>query len=106
MNRYLIHVYTNWCGMDQDYVAYANDDLELEELAQQLAFDNFNDFDCLTDIANNLFPEADEITDEMLETASEVEGEYYGYTIKEWDESRSDEEWNWYELVYDGREEI
>lgn len=44
MKRYLIHVTTNWCGMDQDYPAIAKDESDLDEIASDLALDNFNGF--------------------------------------------------------------
>jgi len=93
MPRFLIHVTTEWCGMDQDYAAIANDEKELESTAELLAYDNFNDFDLLEQIMedNNIDEDA----------AIEIEHDYYGYSIEEWDESLPEEQWGWYELIYD-----
>ena len=33
MARFLIHVTTEWCGMDQDYAAIANSADDLEDVA-------------------------------------------------------------------------
>lgn len=80
MKRFLIHVTTAWCGMDQEYVAIAHNEGELEDIAQQLAYNNFIEFDLLQQIVEK--------------------GDYYSYTIEEWDETRPEHEWGWYELIY------
>ncbi len=41
MNRYLIHVSTNWCGMDDTFRATANSEEELWDIAEELAYDVF-----------------------------------------------------------------
>lgn len=41
MKRFLIHVSTYWCGMDNTFRAEAESELELDEIADQLAYDNF-----------------------------------------------------------------
>lgn len=91
MARFLIHVTTAWCGMDQDYAAIADCENDLENIAELAAFDNFLEFDCLQQIMD------DEGIDE--DAAVEIEHEYYGYSIEEWDEERPEEEWNWYEFI-------
>lgn len=101
MKRFLIQVTTNWCGMDQEYVAIANDSMELDSLAASLAYDNFSDFDLHTTILEDEYPDVDEYTDEMHSHVDSIKGDYYGYTIEEWDETRPEEEWEWYNLVYD-----
>lgn len=104
MKRFLINVYTNWCGEDQTFCAYANDDSELDDIANNLSYENFSSFSGLEGILEELFPDVEEYTDEMYDTAARIEGEYYGHNIEEWDESRDEEEWDWYDLVYDERE--
>lgn len=42
--RFLIHVSTNWCGMDQTYRAEADSEMELWDIAEQLAYENFQDY--------------------------------------------------------------
>lgn len=97
MARFLIHVTTAWCGMDQDYAAIADCENDLENVAELAAYDNFNDFDCLQQIME------DEGIDE--DAAIEIEHEYYGYSIEEWDEERPEKEWDWYELRWDFTDE-
>ena len=38
MKRFLIHVSTYWCGMDNTFRAEAESELELDEIADQLAY--------------------------------------------------------------------
>ena len=47
MKRFLIHVSTYWCGMDNTFRAEAESELELDEIADQLAYDNFQSYGCL-----------------------------------------------------------
>lgn len=107
MKRFLISVYTSWCGMEQEYAAYANDESELIDVAAELAYENFNSFNCIDSIVEELYPEVEQegYTEEMYEHAYEVKGEYYDWFIDEWGEEIDEEEWSWYELVYDGRTE-
>lgn len=105
MTRYLINLYTDWCGEDNTYAAYANDEKELDSIAEELAYENFADFNGPQAVLETLFPEEIDYTYDMEEKAAEVEGEYYGYSIEPWDESRPEKEWNWYDVVYDGRKE-
>ena len=106
MKRWLINVETNWCGMDNTYSAYAEFEENLYEIAQQLAYENFESFGGFDPILEELFPEVEdgEYTEEMQEVAGEIEGDYYDYYIQSWDESRPEEEWDWYDCVYDGRD--
>ena len=104
MRRFLINIETNWCGEDNTYSAYAKTEEELEDLAEKLAYDNFSSSNGFEEILSELFPDVDEYTDEMNDQAAEVESGYYGYSITEWDKDDPEEEWEDYELVYDGRE--
>lgn len=99
--KFLIQVTTNWYGMDQTYAAIAEDESDLEKLAEELAFNNFSDFDCMSDILEELFPNVEygEYSDDQRDEAAGIEGEYYGYTIEEYEDP--EEEWEWYEIVYD-----
>lgn len=72
MKRFLIHVSTYWCGMDATFRAVAESETELWDLAEQLAYDNFQSYGCESDIA---------------------EEEGYDFTIEECED---DEEWNEY----------
>ena len=106
MKKFIIEVTTNWCGMDQKYAAIAENESELYELADVLAYDNFESFDCWTDIANELFPEKDveDLTDEERDYVDEQESSYFSSSIEEVDEEDEDqlEDFNFLELVYDG----
>ena len=39
MKRFLIHVSTYWCGMDNTFRAVAESEMDLWDLAEQLAYD-------------------------------------------------------------------
>jgi len=99
--RFLIHVYTNWCGEDNDFSAIVKDESELDSIAQEAAYNNFSDFNGIEGILEEMFPSEEDYTDEQRDEAAEFEGDYYSYNIEEWDESRNEEEWAWYELIYD-----
>lgn len=51
MKRFLIHVSTYWCGMDNTFRAVAESEMDLWDLAEQLAYDNFQSYGCEADIA-------------------------------------------------------
>lgn len=77
--RFLIHVSTNWCGMDDTVRAIADNEEDLYDLAEQLAYDNFESY--------NLWEEIDE-------------SNYYGYSIEEF--TGDDEEWKEYAgMIYE-----
>ncbi len=96
-NKYLIHVSTNWCGMEKTYRAIADNEEELWDLAEQLAYDNFDSYSykLWPEIAREEGYEPDEMSEEdwdnLYETVDETN--YYGFIIekftgddKEWDE--------------------
>lgn len=101
--KFLIHLETNWCGEWQDYTAIAEDESNLIDLAGRLAYENFESFDGFNAILEELYGDPDEetgeYTDEQIDDAAQDEGSYYSYEITEWD--KPDEEWSWYELIYD-----
>lgn len=103
MKRFLINVYTSWCGEENDFVAIAESRLSdgLESAAGYAAYENFSGFSGIDAILEEMFPDEEEYTDEMFDEAAKIEGDYYGYSIEEWDETRDEEEWSWYELIYD-----
>jgi len=108
MKRFLINLSTNWCGEDQDYSAWAEDEFELEAHANLdvHSYDNFDSFGGFEAMLEEMYgtSDRDELTDEQITEAENNEGSYYSYTIEPWDEDRDEEEWKWYELIYDGRE--
>ena len=107
MKRFLLNVSTEWCGEENTYAAYAKSEDELYELLDELAYENFLEFGGIEKVLEQLYPnvEEGEYTDEMYEEAAKIGGEYYFGNIEEWDETRSEEEWNEYELVRGDNEE-
>ena len=101
MKKFIIKVDTDCFGTEEYYSAVAESELELEELAQQLAYENLHSFDYIEWIAQDLFEDYDEITDEMMEEIYESEGEYCSYTIEEVNEEDEDQmrEFNEYERI-------
>lgn len=61
MKRFLIHVSTYWCGMDDTFRAVAESEMELWDLAKQLAYDNFQSYSCENDIAEEEGYDPDEM---------------------------------------------
>lgn len=61
MKRFLIHVSTYWCGMDDTFRAVAESEMELWDLAEQLAYDNFQSYSCENDIAEEEGYDPDEM---------------------------------------------
>lgn len=95
MKRFLIHVSTSWCGMDSTYKAEAKSEEELWDVAETLAYENFESYDLWDKIAREQGYDSDEMTDEdwdRLYTGVD-ESDYYSWDIEEVD----DEEWEEYE---------
>lgn len=81
MKRFLIHVDTNWCGEEDTFRAVAESEIELWDIAEQLAYDNFYSFGHDQDIAEEEGYDPDEMTDEECEDDeewNEYSGEIYG----------------------------
>lgn len=100
--RVLVRTDRNWCGEDLTYKAIVDDAhmSGLENLAQMQAYDNFSDFGGPEAVKAELFPDSDgDWTDEQIAEAEEVEDSYYHYDITDFD--GTEEEWGWYELMYD-----
>lgn len=92
MKRFLIHVSTYWCGMDDTFRAVAESEMELWDLAEQLAYDNFQSYSCENDIAEEEGYDPDEMEEsDWDELWSRVdESTYYSFSIEECED---DEEW-------------
>lgn len=75
MKRFPIHVDTNWCGEEDTFRAVAESEIELWDIAEQLAYDNFYSFGHDQDIAEEEGYDPDEMTDEEW---NEYSGEIYG----------------------------
>lgn len=85
MKRFLIHVSTYWCGMDDTFRAVAESEMELWDLAKQLAYDNFQSYSCENDIAEEEGYDPDEMEEsDWDELWSRVdESTYYSFSIEE-----------------------
>ena len=96
MKRFLIHVSTNWCGMDNTFRAMAESEYDLYDVAQDLAYDNFQSYGLEDDIAEEEGYDPDEMEDsdwdELWETVDE--SQYYGFNIEEFE--GGDKEWEEY----------
>lgn len=84
MKRFLIHVSTYWCGMDNTFRAEAESELELDEIADQLAYDNFQSYGCEADIAEEEGYDPDEMEDSDWDKLWETvdESQYYVSLLK------------------------
>lgn len=96
MKRYLIHVSTNWCGMDQKYPALAESEQDLWDVAEELAYENFANFGLWEDIAEEHGYNPSEMTDEEWDIlqSSVDDSDYYSSYVEEFD--GTEEEWNLY----------
>lgn len=105
MKRFVIEVSTNWCGEDNKYGAYAENEDELYEIADELAYENFSDFGGFDAVLEDMYPNVEEenYTEEMIDDAMLVENEYYSSFVYEWDESNPEEEWHNLQIIYDKR---
>ena len=101
MKRYLIHVYTNWCGIDNSYALETDSEFDtLLDKIQMIAYENFQSFGCDAYVMEELFPDVDieDYTQEMWDIYNDSESEYYSYDIEEFE--GSDEEFNDYESIW------
>ena len=78
---------SNWCGEEDTFRAVAESEIELWDIAEQLAYDNFYSFGHDQDIAEEEGYDPDEMTDEDWdEMWSRIdETAYYSFSI-EWNE--------------------
>lgn len=96
MKKFLIHVHTNWCGMDDTFRAMAESELDLLDIAEDLAYENFESYGCSNIIAEELGYDPDELEESDWEKLSNVinKPDYYDFTIEEFE--GTDEEWEEY----------
>lgn len=96
MERFLIHVSTNWCGMDDTFRAVADNKFSLYDIGEQLAYDNFDSYGCYTLIAEEWGYDPDEMEeadwDELWKKTEEAD--YYSFYIEEFE--GDEEEWEDY----------
>lgn len=93
LKRFLIHCSTAWCGMDDTYRAVAEKEEDLWEIADQLAYENFESYGG-TDLILEDY-DTEDMTEDEIETILEDvdESDYYYASIEECED---DEEWNSY----------
>lgn len=87
MKRFLIHVSTYWCGMDDTFRAVAESELDLCDAAEDLAYNNFQSYGCEADIAEDQGYDPDEMEDSDWDKLWETvdESEYYNFYIEEFE---------------------
>ena len=93
MKKFIITCDTNWCGTDNKFRALAESEEDLDDLASELAYDNFYSFFDTNDILEDLGYDSEDLTDEEIDKILENvdESAYYYYDIEECDD---EEEWN------------
>lgn len=96
MERFLIHVSTNWCGMDNTFRAIAENECDLYDIAQDLAYENFQSYGCETYMAEEEGYDPDEMEDSDWDKLWETvdESQYYDFDIEKFE--GSDKEWEEY----------
>lgn len=103
MNKYIIHCTTAWCGVYEDYSALAESEIELEDIAQDLAYSLFTEDIGWDTVAEEEGYDTETMTEEDWDKFYENidESMYYGYTIELVDESDQEqlEEWKSYNLI-------
>lgn len=99
MKQFLIHVGTNWYGMNDTFRTMADNEYDLDEIAEQLAYENFQSYGCEDDIAvefgydpNNM---EDEDWDKLWENVNK--SDYYYYNIEEF--IGNNKEWEEYDEI-------
>lgn len=105
--KFIITVDTEWCGMKNQFGAFAEDESELWEVADRLAFENFHEYAGIGYIANELFPDVGEsdLTVDQWDEIAEVETEYYSSNIREVEDDNDAELFDNLEIVYGNEEE-
>ena len=95
LKRFLIHCDVCWCGMDNTFRVLAKKESDIDDYANNLAYENFMNYagydDILEDLGYDLEEISDEERDEILSDIDECA--YWWYDIEECED---DEEWNSY----------
>lgn len=97
MKRWIITVSTDWCGMDNSYRAEAESDLDLNDIADNLAYDNWESYSCIEYVAEELGYDVDEMTNVDWDYVQEQaeENPSWHFEIEEFEGTK--EEWDSYE---------
>lgn len=93
MKKFIITVTTNWCGMDDRFRAMANEACELDEIAESLAYENFESYGGPSLMAESQGYNPETMSEEDWDALYEevCESDYYDYHIEEFE--GTDEEW-------------
>jgi len=102
-NKYVLTINTAWTGHDESYSFIAKDGDDICFIADDLSAINFNDHDGLGRIAEEMFPNVKELSEEQWEQVYEVDFEYYGWIVDLFEGTNDD--WNNLELIYDAIKE-
>lgn len=99
--KFLVQCSTNWCGTDATYPVLAEAELDVEVLAEQLAYENLHSYDVDKDIAEGEGYDVETMTDEDWDVMWENcdESQYYTYSIEEF--TGDEEEWKSYGEPYE-----
>lgn len=101
IGKYLITCQTCFCGCDAEFGIESNNIVAIEELADQLAYENFYyTFDCAADALSDDGYNVDKMSDEEFEeacTEMDEDGGYWWSTVEEF--TGTEEEWNNLEKV-------
>lgn len=100
MKRWIITVSTDWCGEENSYRIEAESESDIYELADELAYDNWEQYCHLTDIAEELNYDVENMTEEDWDDVWDqiYENPSWYSSIEEFE--GSEEEWNNYEPAY------
>ena len=95
LKRFLIHCSTAWCGMDDTFRAVAEKEEDLWEIADQLAYENFERYGGIDLILEDYYDDTEDLSEEEIDAILEdiCEADYYYASIEECED---DEEWNSY----------
>ena len=93
MKKFIITCDTEWCGTESRFRALAESELELEDLAEELAFDNYSSFFDTQDLLEDLGYDIDDLSEDEIESILNniSEADYYDWKIEECED---DEEWD------------
>ena len=93
LKRFLIHCSTEWCGMDDTFRAVAEKEEDLWELADQLAYENFQMYGGIDLILEDY--DIEDLSEEEIDAiVAEIDESAYYYSSIE--ECEDDDEWNDY----------
>lgn len=109
MNKYIIHCITAWCGVYEDYAALAKCESDLDDIAQNLAYNLFLEADGWETVAEEHDYDPESMTEEDWYKLYEIidEAMYYRYETELVDEDDKEalKFWEECDLVYDGSKE-